>query len=62
MNTVQTIALIVIIGYLLGYFEGVKYPVNLALVSIGVLLAAPLISKKEGYKREEETKIYKVKL
>ena len=53
-NTIQTIALIVIIGFLLGCFEGIKYPVNLALVSIGVLLAAPLISKKEGSGAERE--------
>ena len=60
-NTIQTIALIVIIGCLMGYFEGIKYPINLALVVIGVILAEPFISKKEGYNREED-KVYKVKL
>ena len=60
-NTIQTIALIVIIGSLLGYFEGIKYPSKLALVAIGVVFAEHIISKKEGYKREE-AKVYKVKL
>ena len=61
-NTIQTIALIVIIGIISGCFEGIKYPIKLSLIIVGVILAEQLISKKEGYKREEETKIYKVKL
>ena len=60
-NTIQTISLIVIIGCLMGYFEGIKYPAKLALVAIGVILAEPFIYKKEGYNREED-KVYKVKL
>ena len=61
MNTLHVILSIIAIGYITGSFEGLKNPGKLASIVIAVLLFNEYY-RKEGFYREEETKVYKIKL
>jgi hypothetical protein len=62
MNTLHVILSIIAIGYITGSFEGLKNPGKLASIVIAVLLLVLFMDRKEGFYREEETKVYKIKL
>jgi hypothetical protein len=62
MNELHILSLIFILGIITGSFEGLKHPTKLTLIVIGVLLLVLFMDRKEGFYREEETKVYKIKL
>ena len=62
MKTLHVILAIIAIGYIAGSFEGLKNPGKLASIVIAVLLLVLFMDRKEGFYREEETKVYKIKL
>jgi hypothetical protein len=54
MNTLQVLALIVVLGVLLGLFKGLESPVSLTALVIAVIFVNETIIKKEGFATEED--------